>query len=178
MLVHITYMPRQLPGLTGPVAEQRARGANRGAARCRDDSRTVFRWPVQEPQGSSATVHALASVWADLSCLSLRAHTVGPWIPLPRVVMVERAVALNRTCTACQRIPASPEAPPSVVVKGAEGDRASCTCPLPLAGHQARGTGVAADFMISCPAGDPPTWILHRTFLYHTGSLRLLPVTV
>ena len=36
------------------------------------------------------------------------------------------------------------KAPPSVVVKGA--DRASCTCPFPLAGHRARGTGVAADY--------------------------------
>lgn len=58
-----------------------------------NDSRTDFRRPVQEPQGSSATVHALASVWAESSCLSLRALTVGTWIPLPRVVMVNRAVA-------------------------------------------------------------------------------------
>ena len=59
----------------------------------RDDSRTDFRWPVQEPQGSSATVHALASVWADSLCLSLRGLTVETWVPLPRVVMVQRAVA-------------------------------------------------------------------------------------
>ena len=56
---------------------------------------------MQKLQGSSATVHALASVWANSSCLSLPA-LMGTWIPLPRVVMVQRAVA------------------PSVVVKGAE----------------------------------------------------------
>ena len=48
----------------------RANGSGRlidgtGAARCRDDSRTDFRLLAQEPQGSSAMAHALASVWAD-----------------------------------------------------------------------------------------------------------------
>jgi hypothetical protein len=89
---HHIHAPLRLD-LPGPVAERRARGANRGAARCRNDSRTLFRWPVREPQGSSATVHALASVWADCRVLACALLRWGLWIPLPRVVMVERAVA-------------------------------------------------------------------------------------
>ncbi len=136
-----SHRPHQRPRPTAPVAERRAQGANRGAARCRNDSRTVFRWPVQQPQGSSATVDALASVWTH-SCLSLRAPTVrlldsgsarghGPACSSALVVRALHAsvsLHVQRHCLALSS-------------KAPNIDRASCTCPLPLAGHRARGRG-------------------------------------
>lgn len=110
-----------------------------------------------------------------LACAVLR---WGLGFPLPRVVMVHCAVAPKSYVHCMPAYPDKPRTtPPSVTTKAPKSDRASCTCLLPFAGHRARRTGVAADFMIWCPASDPATWILHRTFLYHIGPLRLLLLT-
>jgi hypothetical protein len=124
------------------TGEQRAHGANHDTAR-----RNMTAAHMHQLQGSSATVHALASVLAESSCLSLWALTVGTWIPfpLPCMVKVQRAVASSRTCTAYHLILASLEAPSNMLSRRARGQE-----------------WLQIYDMVP---GQRSSWILHRAFL-------------